>query len=156
MQGANLFVAKRQSVTVIKLHRRGGDATPSWRAGFGTRQLSQLSGAGDVIRMGMGFKCPYQLELVCAQHVQVTLKLRVHGINDHRVTRGVVKQYVGVGAGSRVKKLNGVHDGIVVRLTNRMQNLEGRCWLKYNFKNQAAGFPKRAITRSNWVSKQVK
>ena len=109
VQGGDLFLAEAQNIAMLKLHGGGVDAASTGGCSAGADQFRQLTGAGDVIGMGMGLHRPEQLQPMLAQHGQVALDLLVHRVDDERLPRGFVKQQVGVGAGAGVEQLQGVH-----------------------------------------------
>ena len=113
VQGLQGLPAKRQRVAVLQLHARGADAAALRRGRAGTGQFGQLAGAGDVVGVGVGFHGPDQLQAVLAQNGQVALDLLVHRVDDERVARDLVKQHIGVGAGSGVKQLDRFHGNLL-------------------------------------------
>jgi hypothetical protein len=110
VQGADCSAPKVSVIAIRQLHRGSADAAAlPVRRFWHPSQLCQLAGAGDVVGMGVGFQRPDQLQAVFAQHLQVTLQLGVHRVDDDRLAAGWVKQHIGVGAGSGVKQLDRCH-----------------------------------------------
>ena len=60
VQGGDLFLAKAQNIAMLKLHGGGVDAAATGRGSSGTDQFRQLTGAGDVVGVGMGLHRPEQ------------------------------------------------------------------------------------------------
>jgi len=54
--------------------------------------LGQLGCAGDVVSVGMGFKRPAQLQAVFLEHMQITLELLIHRVNDQGFARNVSRR----------------------------------------------------------------
>ncbi len=111
MQDTQGFMSEVELVTMLQLNRRRGDAAARRRGGAGARVFGQHPGAGDVIGMRVGLHRPQQLESVLAQSCQITFDLLVDRIDDHSLTRGLVEQHIGKGAGGSVEKLNRLHGG---------------------------------------------
>jgi len=126
VQRADVFRAKAQGVAVLEQHRCRADATGRWCGGFGTGQFGELSGAGDVVGVSVGFQRPHQLQTIVAQHLQVACDLGVHRINDDRLAADRVKHHIGVGGGCGVKKLDGFH-GVLYRVCMGLQQITSGC-----------------------------
>jgi len=111
------LTAKFQGAAVLQLNRCRADAASCGGSGQGASVLGQLGCAGDVVSVGMGFKRPAQLQAVFLEHMQITLELLVHRVDDQGLARNVVEEDVGVGAGDRIKKLDwwskGVHQYLI-------------------------------------------